>query len=62
MAISEQAVKFKQESMERGQAVPGQSLTNSPDEKYQWEKAPEFTNPRETMLYVFETLTVPETT
>ena len=62
MAISEQAVKFKQESMERGQAIPGQSLTNSPDEKYQWEKAPEFTNPRETMLYVFETLTVPETT
>ena len=62
MAISEQALKFKQESMQRGQPIPGQSLTNSPDEKYQWEKSPEFTNPRETMLYVFETLTVPETT
>jgi|TARA_B100001094_G_C18141693_1_gene778245 hypothetical protein len=62
MAISEKAINFMQENMERGQAIPGQSLTNSPDEKYQWEKAPEFTNPRETMLYVFETLTVPETT
>ena len=62
MAISEKAINFMQENMERGQAIPGQSLTNSPDEKYQWEKAPEFTTPRETMLYVFETLTVPETT
>ena len=62
MAISEQALKFKQESMQRGQPIPGQSLTNSPDEKYAWENPVEFTNPRETMLYVFETLTVPETT
>ena len=62
MAISEQAINFVQGNLEKGQAIPGQSLTNSPDEKYAWEKPAEFTNPRETMLYVFETLTVPETT
>ena len=62
MAVSEKAINFMQGNMERGQAIPGQSLTNSPNEKYAWEKAPEFTNPRETMLYVFEILTVPETT
>ena len=62
MAISEQAINFVQGNLEKGQAIPGQSLTNSTDEKYAWEKPAEFTNPRETMLYVFETLTVPETT
>ena len=62
MAVSEKAINFMQGNMERGKAIPGQSLTNSPEESYKWEKAPEFTNPRETMLYVFETLTVPETT
>jgi len=61
MAISEKAIDFMQTSMDRGRPVPGQSLTNSPEQPYKWEKAAEFTNPKETMLYVFETLTVPET-
>ena len=62
MAISEKAVEFIKGSLEKGRAVPGQSLTNSPENPYSWEKSPEFTNPREAMLYVFENLTVPETT
>ena len=62
MAVSEQAVNFIQGSLERGRPIPGQSLTNSPDQPYRWEQPPEYTNPREAMLYVFETLTVPETT
>ena len=51
-----------QGNMERGQALPGQSLTNSPEEPYKWEKSPEFTDSKEAMLYVFETLTQPEAT
>jgi len=61
MAISEKATKFISDSFERGRAIPGQSLTNSPDQPYNWEKPAEYTNPRETMLYIFEQLTVPET-
>lgn len=62
MAVSEQAVNFIQESLDRGRPIPGQSLVNSPEQPYKWEQPPEYTNPREAMLYVFETLTVPETT
>ena len=62
MAVSEKAINFIQSGLERGQAIPGQSLTNSPDQPYNWEKPSEYTNPREAMLYVFESLTVPETT
>ena len=62
MATSEKAINFIQGNLERGQAIPGQSLTNSPEEPYNWERPSEYSNPREAMLYVFETLTVPETT
>ena len=62
MAISEKAIKFISDSFETGKAVPGQSLTNAPEDAYNWEKPSEFTNPKETMFYIFETLTVPETT
>jgi len=62
MATSEKAINFIQGNLERGQAIPGQSLTNSPDQPYNWEKPAEYSNPREAMLYVFESLTVPETT
>ncbi len=62
MATSEKAINFIQSNLETGQAIPGQSLTNSPDQPYNWERPAEFSNPREAMLYVFETLTVPETT
>ena len=62
MAISEKATQFISDNFERGKAIPGQSLTNAPEQTYNWEKPTEFTNPRETMMYIFETLTVPETT
>jgi hypothetical protein len=61
MAISEKATKFISDSFEKGRAIPGQSLTNAPDQPYNWEKPAEYTNPRETMMYIFEQLTVPET-
>ena len=62
MAVSEKAINFIQGGLERGKAIPGQSLTNDPSQPYNWEKPSEYTNPREAMLYVFENLTVPETT
>ena len=62
MATSEKAINFIQGGLERGKAIPGQSLTNSPDQPYNWERPAEYNNPREAMLYVFESLTVPETT
>ena len=62
MAMTEKAAQFVQGNMERGRPIPGQSLTNDPSQPYNWEKAPEFTNTKEAMLYVFENLTVPETT
>ena len=62
MAVSEKAINFIQGSLEKGRPIPGQSLTNAPDQPYNWEKPVEYTNPKEAMLYVFETLTVPETT
>ena len=62
MAVSEKAINFIQGGLERGKAVPGQSLTTDPSQPYNWEKPSEYTNPREAMLYVFESLTVPETT
>ena len=60
--MTEKAAQFVQGNMERGRAIPGQSLTNDPSQPYNWERAPEFTNSKEAMLYVFENLTVPETT
>ena len=60
--MTEKAAQFVQGNMERGRPIPGQSLTNDPSQPYNWEKAPEFTNTKEAMLYVFENLTVPETT
>ena len=60
--MTEKAAQFVQGNMERGRPIPGQSLTNDPSQPYNWEKAPEFTNAKEAMLYVFENLTVPETT
>jgi len=62
MAMTEKAAQFVQGNMTRGRPIPGQSLTNDPSQPYNWEKAPEFVNPKEAMLYVFENLTVPETT
>ena len=56
MAISEKAEKFLGSSINRGRAIPGQSLTNSPEEPYNWERPPEFTEPRKAMYEVFDVL------
>jgi len=62
MATSEKAINFIQGGLETGKAIPGQSLTNDPQQPYNWEKPAEYSNPNEAMLYIFESLTVPETT
>ena len=62
MATSRNAIEFMQQSLETGRPIPGQSLTNSPEQPYNWEKPAEFSNPKEAMLYTFEILTQPETT
>lgn len=36
--------------------IPGQSLTNSPDEPYPWESAPEYTNFKEALDYIVSEL------
>jgi len=62
MAITKEATDFIQQSLDVGRPIPGQSLTNSPEQPYNWEKPAEYTNPKEAMLYTFEILTEPETT
>jgi hypothetical protein len=44
-----------------GRAVPGQSLTNSPEQKYPWEMPPEYTNVMKAQLHLFDQLTQRET-
>ena len=39
-----------------GRAVPGQSLTNSPDTPNRWEQPPEFVSVKDATYYLFETL------
>ena len=62
MTTSRNAIEFMEQSLDTGRPIPGQSLTNSPEEPYNWEKPAEFSNPKEAMLYTFELLTEPETT
>ena len=62
MAITKEATDFMQRSLDVGRPIPGQSLTNSPEQPYNWEKPAEYTSPKEAMLYTFEILTEPETT
>lgn len=40
-----------------GRAVPGQSLTNNPDERFEFEKAPEITNLRDGLEFIFVSIT-----
>jgi hypothetical protein len=44
-----------------GRSIPGQSLTNDPDQRYEFEKAPEITNLREGIEFIFIKLTQEET-
>ena len=40
--------------------IPGQSLTNSPDQKYPWERAPEYTNVTSAQVFLLAHLTEKE--
>lgn len=55
---------FEQEGLDflanRGRPIPGQSLTNSPDEPYAWEQSPQFTNLQAATDALFVELTEPE--
>ena len=42
-------------------SIPGQSLTNDPDDPYPWEKAPEFTDLKEAITYLVSLLIKEET-
>ena len=59
--------KFSQEGLDelvnlssKGAVIPGQSLTNNPDNPYPWETPPEFTNPREALDDIVGSLMQPE--
>jgi hypothetical protein len=57
MAITEKSIEFLGNSLAKGRPIPGQSLTNSPDQQYPWEQPPELTNAREAMFAIFDSLT-----
>tara|TARA_R110002049_G_scaffold180856_3_gene347861 strand:- start:144 stop:878 length:735 start_codon:yes stop_codon:yes gene_type:complete len=59
--------KFNQEALNeiaditsKGGIVPGQSLSNSPDQPYPWEKPAEFSNPKEALDYMVSIIFEPE--
>jgi len=50
------AEKYNQQGIDAlvnsGRPIPGQSLTNDPDQSYAWENPPEFTNFRQALNYI----------
>ena len=56
-ALSEEDISFLEK---RTGPIPGQSLTNSTDNKYPWEQPPQFSNRREAEVFILEELTEPE--
>ena len=59
--------KFSQEGLDnlvnlssKGGPIPGQSLTNNPENPYPWETPPEFANPREALDDVVGSIMQPE--
>lgn len=43
--------------LKAGRSIPGQSLTNDPDNRYEFEKAPEFTELRDALEFLFVSIT-----
>ena len=39
MAVTEKSIEFLGNSLNAGRPIPGQSLTNSPDQQYAWERS-----------------------
>ena len=54
--LSPETVDFLSRQIEVGKAVPGQSLTNSPDLPYKWERPAEFTNLEKATHSLFNTI------
>ena len=62
--VEKQYKDFDQEGLEflanNGRPIPGESLTNSPDNPYPWEQAPQFVELQPAMDALFMELTEPE--
>jgi len=46
----------------KGSSIPGQSLTNNPENPYPWERPAKFSNPREAVQFTLSELLQPEAT
>ena len=57
--MSERGLQYLTDNMNRGRPIPGQALTNDPEQPNTWEKPPQFTVPREAMHYLLERLLDP---
>ena len=58
--ISENATNFLGDMLTQGRPIPGQSLTNSPEQAHTWERPPELVNQREAVYEILAVITEPE--
>ena len=58
--LNTEQVDFLSHQMNTGKSIPGQSLTNSPDNPNAWERPPEFTDLNKATDYMFETIFNPD--
>jgi len=58
--LNQEQTDFLSHQIKTGKSIPGQSLTNSPENPYNWEKPPEFTNIQEASHAVFNTIFDPQ--
>lgn len=58
--LNQDQVDFLEHQTKFGKSIPGQSLTNSPDNPYPWESPPQFVNINDASEYMFETVFNPE--
>jgi len=59
--LSQDAVDFLSTNIEGGRPIPGQSLTNSPEQPQPWEQPAEFARPDEAIFEIFRVVMQPET-
>tara|TARA_R110002020_G_scaffold431932_1_gene642009 strand:- start:7190 stop:7789 length:600 start_codon:yes stop_codon:yes gene_type:complete len=58
--LNQNQVDFLSHQLQTGKSIPGQSLTNNPENPYPWEKPPEFVNINEASNYMFKTIFEPD--
>ena len=56
MAVPTDGLELFAAENTKGRPIAGQSLTNSPEQPYKWEKPPEFTTVREANLFILKSL------